>query len=95
MPSTPPPPSRRQAVLGCVMAVVVVLVTAGVLLAAVLVPAPTVVLPLVVIACIGCPMLAAWELRDSIAGLRREPRAVAKLRRSLDRLPETRHPLGL
>jgi hypothetical protein len=73
----------------------VVLVTAGVMLAAMLVPAPTVVLPVVIIACIGCPMLAAWELRDSINGLRREPRAVAKLRRSLDRLPETRHPLGL
>jgi hypothetical protein len=40
-------------------------------------------------------MLAVWELRPSVAGLRRELRAVAELRRHLDRLPETRHPLGL
>jgi len=92
---TRPLPTRRQAVLACALAAVAIVASAGILAAAALVPAPLPVLPLVIIVCLGCPMLAAWELRPSVAGLRREVRAVAELRRHLDRLPETRHPLGL
>jgi hypothetical protein len=43
------------------------------------------------------PMVAAWELSFVISGLQhaaRDGRVVARLRRELDALPETRHPLG-
>lgn len=76
---------------------------AGVLCAAALVPAPPVVLPLLVVVCVGSPMAAALELPGAIAGLRRgagragalDARSVEALRRQLDALPETQHPLGL
>ena len=80
--------------LACALAALATLASAGILAAAALEPAPLPVLPLVLLVCIGCPMVAALELRPSLAGLRRELRAVAELRRYLDRLPETRHPLG-
>ena len=75
---------------------------ATLLTAAALVPAPPAVLPLLVIIGIGCPMVAAYELPRALAGLRRpmrsravDSRALAALRRQLDALPETQHPLGL
>jgi hypothetical protein len=68
-----------------------ILTSLGLFGAAALVPAPPAVLPLLAVVCIGGPMLAAWELRASLTVLR----AVAAMRRSLDKLPETRHPLGL
>ena len=78
---------------------------AGVLCAAALVPAPPVVLPLLVVVCIGSPMAAACELPDAIAAVRRgagragraaalDSRALERLQRQLDSLPETQHPLG-
>jgi hypothetical protein len=80
--------------LVCVLAAVA---SAALFTAAALVPAPAVVLPLVVVVCIGFPMLAAWELsatrKHSHPPL--DSRALARLRRHLDELPETRHPLGL
>jgi hypothetical protein len=90
-------PTRRQAALACGCAAVALLTCAGLVSAAALVPAPPVVVPFVVLVCVGCPMLAAWELPSAIAALRRRPeaRAIASLRRKLDRLPETEHPLGL
>jgi hypothetical protein len=88
-------PSRLRVVLGCVLALIATVASAGILAAAALEPAPVAALPVVILVCLGCPMLAVWELRPSVAGLRRELRAVAELRRHLDRLPETRHPLGL
>ena len=90
-----PVPSRRRVVLACVLALIATVASAGILAAAALEPAPVAVLPLVILVCLGCPMLAVWELRPSVAGLRRELREIAELRRNLDRLPETRHPLGL
>ena len=90
-----PVPSRRRVVLACVLALFATVASAGILAAAALEPAPVAVLPLVILVCLGCPMLAVWELRPSVAGLRRELREIAELRRNLDRLPETRHPLGL
>jgi hypothetical protein len=73
-----------------------VIACAGLFAAAALVPAPADVLPLVVAVCIAGPMVAAWELRGAVATLRRgmDRDAVAALRRHLERLPETRHPLG-
>ena len=90
-----PVPSRRRVVLACVLVLFATVASAGILAAAALEPAPVAVLPLVILVCLGCPMLAVWELRPSVAGLRRELREIAELRRNLDRLPETRHPLGL
>jgi hypothetical protein len=93
-------PERRQATLTCVFAALAVIVAAGLLSAAALAPAPPAVIPLVVVVCIGAPALAAWELSKTIGALRRRPTqldstALTTLRRHLDELPETQHPLGL
>jgi hypothetical protein len=96
-------PTGRRSVLHRAYAVLTALACAGLLLAAALVPAPPVVLPLVAAVCIGCPMAAAYELAGTIDGRRPGPGAVRPLdaaslhalRRQLDALPETRHPLGL
>jgi len=66
--------------------------SAGLLSAAVLVPAPPVVVPFVIVACLACPMAAAYELARTLAAVR-DP--AGELRRELDRLPEIPHPLGL
>jgi hypothetical protein len=99
--------TRRQAVLLCVYVALTALMCAGLLSAAALVPAPPVVLPFLVVVGVGCPMVAACELPAAIAGLRatrrtgrERPRALDEgaletLRRQLDGLPETRHPLDL
>jgi hypothetical protein len=88
----------------------ITLLSAALVLAAALVPAPAAVMPLVVLVGIGCPMGAAYELPRAVAGLpgragHSRPdgralappdlRALADLRRHLDELPETQHPLGL
>ena len=83
----------------------VALASSGVLTAAALVPAPPAVLPFVVLVCVGYPMLAALDVPVSIAVLRatggvarrRDPLdalAFEELRRRIDDLPETQHPLG-
>lgn len=99
--------SRRRAIVSCVVATFTALTCAALLGAAALVPAPPGVLPVIILACVGCPMLAATALPDSIAALRArrltrsgaapplDRRALKKLRGELDRLPETRHPFGL
>ncbi|MFL5825522.1 MAG: hypothetical protein ACJ76V_03260 [Thermoleophilaceae bacterium] len=75
------------------------LTCAGLLSAAALVPAPKAALPFAVVVCIACPMLVTLEVPPALAALRRNRRldsdALAKLRQTLDRLPETEHPLGL
>jgi hypothetical protein len=96
-------PSSGLLVLTCVHAAVSVLVAAVLVAAAMLVPAPAAVLPLVLLVGIGGPMVAAWELRPVVRHLRRsrseatplDADAVALLLRRLDQLPETPHPLGL
>ena len=82
------------------IAVAAVVFCAALLAAAVLTPAPPAVLPLGALVCIGCPLVMAWHVPVSIAVLRvtchaAEAEALRSLRRQLDRLPETRHPLGL
>lgn len=84
---------HRDIALSALAAVVTTVCCAALLTAAVLVPAPTPILLTIVVVSIGFPMHAAWDLsRVTAAGPRLDP---AELRRQLDRLPETQHPLGL
>jgi hypothetical protein len=88
----------RLLVLRALYVALTLLCAAGLVAAAVLVPAPEAALPVVVVLAVGLPMVAAWELSSVISGLRHAThggRALAVLRRELDALPETRHPLGL
>jgi hypothetical protein len=93
-------PTYPQAIATCAFTAVSALMCAGLMGAAALVPAPPLVLPLVIAVCVAYPMLAAWRSSSSLAVVRRrwsrrlDERALGKLRRELDRLPETRHPLG-
>ena len=67
------------------------LFAAGLVVAAALVTPPVAVLPVLALACIGAPMAGAFELARALSAVR-EP--YDRLRRELDRLPETPHPLG-
>jgi hypothetical protein len=104
----PAAPPRRRALAVSAFAVFTALVCGGLITAAILVPAPAAALPLIAVACVGLPMLAAWQLASvhaALGGLRPALRrrrahgppldesALDELRRSLDRLPETEHPL--
>jgi hypothetical protein len=97
-----PLPTRRHALITCALGVLTALACAGLLAAAALVPAPHVVLLFVIAVCVGCPMLAGWELPAAVSALRGfDPavgpsgeRALEELRRGLDALPEISHPLG-
>ncbi len=84
--------ARRRVVFVAAYAVLAALACGGLLTAAVLVPAPVVVVPFVITMCLGCPMAAAYELSRAVAVVRDPQR---ELRRELDRLPETPHPLDL
>ena len=91
-------PPTALLVVRTVYVVLTLLFAAGLVAAAALVPAPASVLPAIVILAIVMPMAAAWELSFVIPALghaARRGRAVARLRRELSALPETRHPLGL
>ena len=96
-------PTRGQVLLVFAAVVVTVLVCGGLLTAAALVPAPTAVLPFVVVSCVGLPTIASLELRRSLLGLRSagarwrrgsDAQLLAEMRRYLEQLPETPHPLG-
>ncbi len=87
-------PARPRLVV--LAALVTSLISAAVCAGAILAPAPAVAIPLVVAICIGCPMFAGWEVPNALAALRanRAGNALTRLRRNLDELPETEHPLG-
>jgi hypothetical protein len=92
--------TRWQAVQICLSTAAVLLMGVGLCSAAILVPAPAAVVPLVAVSCAALPLLAGWRLPMAVAVLqdtsRRPPElSAAALRRELDRLPETDHPLGL
>jgi hypothetical protein len=70
------------------------LVSAAMGAGAVLAPAPPIAVPLVVVVCVGCPLFAGWEVPKALVSLRAE-RALAAMRKGLEQLPETEHPLGL
>jgi hypothetical protein len=94
----PPLTGRRRVAFAWVSTALTGILCAGLVSAAALVPAPPAVLPLIAVACVGCPLLAGWDLRAALARHRPrgdDARALAELRRRLDALPETRHPLGL
>ncbi len=79
-------------------AALVVMMGVGLCSAAILVPAPAAVVPLIALSCAGLPILAGWRLPVAVEALRRRPRrltelSLAALRRDLDQLPETEHPL--
>ena len=91
--------TRREAIAACVFAAVAALCSAALCAAAVLMHPPAVVIPRVVLVCVGSPVYGTWQLPHAIAALRAgrgesRRRAVASLRRSLDLLPEIEHPLG-
>jgi hypothetical protein len=92
------PLPTRVLVLRALYVALTLLCAGGLVTAAVLVPAPAPALPAVIVLALAMPMVAAWELSFVIAALQhaaREGRALSRLRRELDALPETRHPLGL
>jgi hypothetical protein len=90
--------TRREAASACVLAVVSALASAGLFAAAVVGHPPAAVIPLLVIVCVGAPVFGTWQLPHAVAALRaprqHHRRAIARLRRSLDELPEVEHPLG-
>ncbi|HEY2320435.1 MAG TPA: hypothetical protein VGH67_19160 [Solirubrobacteraceae bacterium] len=89
--------ARPQAGLVLLAALLTTLTSAALCTAAILAPAPEAVVPFVVIVCIGCPMLASWQVPDVLSGLRTRrfaTRALSQLHRGLAQLPETEHPLG-
>jgi hypothetical protein len=90
-------PAARRPHLVLLLAVATVLASVSLCAAAVLAPAPSAVVPLVALICVGCPIFASWEVPVAIAKLRddRGHKALATLRKSLDQLPEIEHPLGL
>jgi hypothetical protein len=81
----------------CAAAVASAVMSAALVIAAIALHPPVVAMPLIVVVCVGCPVFATWELPRAVAALRRsrgDARAIAALRRSLDRLPQVEHPLG-
>ena len=85
--------TRRQALIGLGSAAFTVAACVAMIAGAVLFSAPPAVLPLLVVACIGGPMLAAYELTRVLPLLRGE-HVLGRHRRALAALPETEHPLG-
>lgn len=89
--------TRSQAGLVLLAALMTTITSAALCAAAILAPAPEAVVPFVVIICIGCPVLASWQVPDVLAALRTRrlaTRALSQLHRGLALLPETEHPLG-
>jgi hypothetical protein len=82
---------RRRVLFSGACMILIALMSAGLLAAAMLVPAPHAVLPLVILTSIVCPMAAAFDVSQAITALREPQR---QLQRDLARLPETPHPLG-
>jgi len=87
-------PAGRRPHFVLFLAVASTLASAALCAAAILAPAPSAVVPLVALICVGCPMFASWEVPVALAALRGN-KALATLRKSLDQLPEVEHPLGL
>ena len=81
-----------QACADCCLAAVVVAAAVGLMLAAALAPAPLAVLPLVVLAGVGMPMVVAYELPPAVSSFRAHRRLVSAMRRDLAQLPEISHP---
>jgi hypothetical protein len=92
-----PATAAYRPTMALIAASLAALISMAVCAAAILVPAPVGAVPVVVVICFVCPFWAAREVPSAIAS-RRAKRArevaLASLRASLERLPETEHPLG-
>jgi hypothetical protein len=77
-----------------VFAALTAFASAGLLGAAALVPAPPVILAVVIVLSVGGAMGAGFELFRAVVALRAARRARDELRGALAALPETPHPLG-
>ena len=82
----------------CLLAFIGCTLGAGMCVVAVALHPPAGVMPLVLILCIGGPVVGTWELPRALAVLHRhylggQARAVAHFRKSLALLPEVEHPL--
>ena len=88
-------PSLHQARLACAFGAATAVACGALLGAAALVPAPPLILAVVIVLCLGGAMGAGFELARGVTSLRAAHRAHAELRGALAALPETQHPLGL
>lgn len=89
--------TRSEPHLVLVVALLTAVISMAICAAAILAPAPAAVVPLVVTICVGAPVFAGWEAPLALASVRAERSrrtALARLRHSLDQLPEVEHPLG-
>lgn len=90
--------STREAAFSCVLAAMSLACSAGLLVAAVLEHPPVGIVPLLAIACIGCPVYGTWELPPALVVLRarrtNRRQTIDRFRRALRELPEIDHPLG-
>lgn len=89
-------PTRRQALVICLTAAGTCFACVALCVAAILVPAPKGIAPVVACCCVCLPLLTAWQLPRAVAVLQApglNASALAELRRRLDELPEVEHPL--
>lgn len=91
--------TRRESASACILAALSAMCSAGLCVAAVLMHPPVAVVPLLVIACVGCPVLGTWDLPHAIAAMRARRMesartTIARFRRTLAEIPEVDHPLG-
>jgi hypothetical protein len=91
--------SRRDAFRSCMFAAAALACSGGLCVVALVLHPPVAVVPLIVLVCVGCPVMGTWQLSSAVASLRAgrlrgKRMAVAQFRRSLARLPEVEHPLG-
>jgi hypothetical protein len=85
---------HTRAVALCALSALVVLSCTALIVAAALAPAPTAVMPFVVLCGVLAPLALSWDVPAAVSTLRRRSHAVAELRRQLASLPEAPHPLG-
>lgn len=84
--------------LALVAALLTIVTCAALCAVAIVGRAPDDVVPLIVAICIGCPVLAALQVPGALAthrARRHAARELARMRRSLAKLPDAEHPLGL
>ena len=84
--------------LALLAALLTILTSAALCAVAIVRRAPDDVVPLIVVICIGGPVLASWQVPAAVAHLRvrrHAARELARMRRSLATLPDAEHPLGL
>jgi hypothetical protein len=80
-------------VLLWLLVVLSLLISAALLGAALFVPAPPAVAPIVGLVCLGCPLFAGLQLPAAVNTLRTAG-WTARFHRHLAQLPEVEHPLG-